>query len=100
MRKSEEVRQCREKLKQNPQLEEEYRSIVKEQLEAGIVEREPEKPTGERLFCMPHKSMMREQATTTKVRMVFHSHAKAHPLMASVNSLVTVDLVIFLQWLG
>ena len=52
------------KLKQNPSLEEDYRNIVKEQLEAGIVEPAPEEPTGERLFYMPHKPVVREEATT------------------------------------
>ena len=48
------------KLKQNPKLEEEYRSIVKNQLEVGIVARAPEKQTGERLFYMPHITVVRE----------------------------------------
>ena len=73
------------KLKQNPSLEEDYRNIVKEQLEAGIVEPAPEEPTGERLFYMPHKPVVREEATTTKVRMVFDASAKEHPLSTSIN---------------
>ena len=75
----------RGKLKQNPSLEEDYRNIVKEQLEAGIVEPAPEEPTGERLFYMPHKPVVREEATTTKVRMVFDASAKEHPLSTSIN---------------
>ena len=42
------------KLRQNPKLEKEYSNIVKEQLEAGIIERAPEKPTEESVcFTFP-----------------------------------------------
>ena len=73
------------KLKRNERLEEDYRNIVKEQLKSGIIEPAPEKPTGQRLFYMPHKPVVREEATTTKVRMVFDASAKEHPLSTSIN---------------
>ncbi|CAB4040645.1 Hypothetical predicted protein, partial [Paramuricea clavata] len=59
--------------------------IVKEQLATGIIEKAPQTPTGERTFYMPHKPVIREYATTTKVRMVFDASAKPNPLANSIN---------------
>ena len=68
-------------LRQKEQLKAEYTHITEEQLEEGIVERVPSKPTGNRVFYLPHKAVVR----TTKVRMVFDASAKSHPLAASIN---------------
>ena len=59
--------------------------IVREQLEEGIVEVAPKTPTGDRTFYMPHKPVVRESASTTKVRMVFDASAKPHLLANSIN---------------
>ena len=66
-------------------LREEYEKIVRDQLEKGIMEVAPETPTGDRTFYVPHKPVVRESASTTKVRMVFDASAKPHPLANSVN---------------
>ena len=73
------------KLRQKEQLKAEYTHIIEEQLEEGIVERIPNKPTGKRVFYLPHKAVVRTEAVTTKVRMVFDASAKPHPLAASIN---------------
>ena len=73
------------KLRRNEKLKIEYDNIVHEQIEQGIIEKVPEQPTGERVFYMPHKPVVRESATSTKVRMVFDASAKPHPLANSVN---------------
>ena len=73
------------KLSQDPKLREEYEKIVREQLEKEIVEVAPEMPTGDRTFYMPHKPVVRESASTTKVRMVFNASGKSHPLANSIN---------------
>ena len=73
------------KLKRNEELKIEYDNIVREQIEQSIVEKIPEQPTGERVFYMPHKPVVRESAISTKVRMVFDASAKPHPLSNSVN---------------
>ena len=49
------------------------------------MERAPETPTGNRLFYMPHKPVVRRDAATTKVRMVFNASMKPHPMANSVN---------------
>ena len=64
---------------------------MREQLEEGIVEVAPETPTGDRTFYMPHKPVVRESASTTKVRMVFDASAKPHPLANSVNECMYTD---------
>ena len=73
------------KLSQDPNLREEYEKIVQDQLEEGMVEIVPETPTGDCNFYMPHKPVVRQSASTTKVRMVFDASAKPHPLANSVN---------------
>ena len=45
----------------------------------------PKTLTGDRTFYMPHKPVVRESASTTKVRMVFDASAKPHRLANSVN---------------
>ena len=49
------------KLKRNEELKVEYDNIVYEQIEKSIVEKAPEQPTGERVFYMPHKPVVRER---------------------------------------
>lgn len=73
------------KNRRNKDLEIEYEKIIHEQLEQGIVEKPPEKPTGSHVFYMPYKPVVREEATTTKVRMVLDTSAKPHPLANSFN---------------
>ena len=73
------------KLKQNQQLKDEYEKIVREQLKDGIIEKTEGKSTSERVFYMPHKPVIKENASTTKVRMVFDASARPHPLGNSVN---------------
>ena len=73
------------RLNQNPKLKKEYEKIVRDQLEEGIVELAPEKPTADRTFYRPYKPVVRESASTTKVRMVFDANAKPHLLATSVN---------------
>ena len=63
----------------------EYADIIEEQLLVGIVEKIPERPTGERVFYMPHKPVIKESAVTTKVHVVFDASAKPYPLANSIN---------------
>ena len=68
------------KLRQKEQLKAEYTHITEEQLE-----RIPSKPTGKRVFYLPHRAVIRTEAVTTKIRMVFDASAKPHRLAASIN---------------
>ena len=73
------------KLTKDESLKREYEKIIEEQLTSGVIERVPAKPTGERVYYMPHKPVVRQDATTTKVRMVFDASAKPSQLAYSIN---------------
>ena len=73
------------KVNQDQDLTKEYENIIVNQLKEGIVGRAPEIPTGKRLFYMPHKPVVKRDARTTKVRMVFDASMKPHPMANSVN---------------
>ena len=66
-------------------LKEAYEKIVATKDESGVIEKVPNRPTGDCVFYMPHKSVIREDATTTKVRMVFDASAKPHYFVNSIN---------------
>ena len=66
-------------------LKEEYEEIVVTREESGVIEKVPNCPTGDHVFYMPHKPVIREDATTTKVRMAFDANTKPHYLTNSIN---------------
>ena len=73
------------KLEKASELKKEYDDIINEQLVEGVVEEAPENPTGDRVYYMPHKPVVRQDATTTKVRMVFDASAKPNESAESIN---------------
>ena len=73
------------KLNRDPQLKDEYKKIVHEQLKDGVIERTERKSTSEWVFYMPHKPVIKEYASIKEVRMVFDASARLHPLANSVN---------------
>ena len=73
------------KLRQNKQLRNDYTEIVNSQLTDGITEIVPDEPTGKCVFYLPQKPVVRQDAMTTKTRMVFNASAKPHPLASSVT---------------
>lgn len=48
--------------------------------------------TGDHTFYMPHKPVIRESTSTTKVRMVFDASAKPHLLANSINECMYTGL--------
>ena len=64
------------KLKKDPELLHDYNNIVKEQLSAGIIEKikHVESKPGT-VHHLPHRTVVRKQKETTKVRMVFDASA-------------------------
>ena len=61
------------KLKKMGKLEE-YDAIIRDQLEKGVVERASEKVLGKE-FYMPHRAVIREQAESAKMRVVYDCSA-------------------------
>ena len=50
---------------------EEYHQIMKEQLNAGVIEPEPKSPVGKVLHYIPHQLVIKESAESTKLRIVY-----------------------------
>ena len=73
------------KMRKMPEILEEYDSIIKQQLDEGIIEPVPERPTGKRITYIPHQPVVREEAATTKVRVVYDASAKATKGVKSLN---------------
>ena len=73
------------KLKNTPRILEEYDKIIKEQLQEGIVEEVPDNPSGSRITYIPHQAVIREDAATTKVRIVYDASAKVGKGIRSLN---------------
>ena len=62
----------------------EYDAGISEQLEQGFVEEVPEKAEGKD-FYLPHRTVVREEAETTKLRVVYDASARAHGNAPSLN---------------
>ena len=65
-------------------MEQAYSEIIEEQKAEGVVEAADQEPRGVE-FYIPHKPVIREEAVTTKVRVVYDASAKAHPNAVSLN---------------
>ncbi|XP_078345136.1 uncharacterized protein LOC144667518 [Oculina patagonica] len=65
-------------------MEQAYSEIIEEQKAEGVVEAADQEPRGVE-FYIPHKPVIREEAATTKVRVVYDASAKAHPNAVSLN---------------
>ncbi|CAB4040528.1 Hypothetical predicted protein, partial [Paramuricea clavata] len=79
------LKRVEKKLEQDECLRKDYEKIIIDQVAAGIIEKAPDTPTGERVFYMPHKPVIKQDAITTKTRMVFDASAKPQPISSSVN---------------
>ena len=73
------------KLWNDPETKQAYDKIIEQQLEVGIIELAPQNPDESRVFYMPHKLVVRKQATTTRVRMVHDTSAKPSSEYVSLN---------------
>ena len=78
------------RLKKQPEILAEYDSIIKQQLEAGVIERVPELDTAEKVHYLPHQAVIRQDAKTTKVRVVYDASAKDSKSKMSLNDCLHV----------
>ena len=62
----------------------EYDSIIREQKEQGILESADQPAHGVK-FYIPHKPVVRENAESTKIRIVYDVSTRAHPSAPSLN---------------
>ena len=58
---------------------------MEEQLQQGIIEPVPEKPTGEIIHWMPHHPFIRDEAESTKMRIVYDCSARQTLKEPSLN---------------
>ena len=63
----------------------EYDQIMREQMSDGIIEPIPTHPTGEVVHYVPHQAVIREDAESTKMRIVYDCSARANPQSPSLN---------------
>ena len=78
------------KLRKTPEILEAYDGTIKEQLKEGIIEEVLEKPTGSRITYLPHQAVVRKDAETTKVRVVYDASAKPSKNARSLNECLHV----------
>ena len=62
----------------------EYDAVIRDQLNQGVVERAPKEITG-REFYLPHRAVVRENAESTKLRVVYDASAREHDNAPSLN---------------
>ena len=68
------------RLKKEPEILEEYDSVIKEQLEKGIIEPVIELERAEKIHYIPNHAVVRRDAKTTKVRVVYDASCKESPV--------------------
>ncbi|XP_066912160.1 uncharacterized protein [Clytia hemisphaerica] len=64
--------------KSNEELLKTYDTIIKEQIELGVIEEVPTSSTPENAFYLPHRPVCRDDRITTKVRMVFDASSSTY----------------------
>lgn len=71
------------KLKRTDMLDD-YDNIIREQIRDGVVERAPTEVKGKEC-CIPHRPVIRENAETTKMRVVYDASARERDGVPSLN---------------
>ena len=71
------------KLRRTDMLEE-YDAVIREQLENGVVERVPAGEEGKR-FYLPHRAVLRDSSSSTRLRVVYDASARAQDQAPSLN---------------
>ena len=69
---------------------EEYGEIMQEQLKDGILEPVSHQPTGDTIHYIPQHAVIKENAETTKLRIVYDCSAKSHKTKPSLNDCLQI----------
>lgn len=64
---------------------EEYNEVMLEQIKDGILEEAPDKPSGQVIHYVPHQPVIREEAESTRMRIVYDCSARASSKSPSLN---------------
>ena len=78
------------KLEQTPNIYVQYNDIINEQVKEGIIERVSELETAGKIHYLPHRAVVRENAETTKVRVVYDASSKDRKSGVSLNDCLHV----------
>ena len=69
---------------------ERYNDIIQTQLSQGIVERADEVVKDGREFYISHKAVVRENAESTKIRIIYDASARANASVPSLNECLEI----------
>ncbi len=78
------------RLKKEPELLKEYDRIIKEQAEQGIIEQVTSLEKADKVHYLPHQAVVRKDAVTTKVRIVYDASSKGSKSDTSLNDCLHV----------
>ena len=78
------------KLHANPDVLEQYKSVIIDQLDKGIIEVVPEGDKATKVSYLPHQPVVREQVETTTVRVVYDASCKDRTTITSLNDCLHV----------
>ena len=78
------------KLSKSPEILAQYDKIIKEQLELGIIDKVSGEHHAGKVSYLPHQPVIREDAETTKVRVVYDASCKDKTTKTSLNDCLHV----------
>lgn len=78
------------KLRKEPEVLEEYNEVIKEQLTSGVIESVTKLERADKVHYIPHLAVVRKEASTTKVRIVYDASAKLGKGGTSLNDCLHV----------
>ncbi|XP_065180165.1 uncharacterized protein LOC135810600 [Sycon ciliatum] len=73
------------RLEAHPELLDQYDTVIQDQLDRGMIEDVPRGFTTNQIHYLPHHSVLKPTATTTKLRVVYDASAKCSEKLASLN---------------
>ena len=78
------------RLANEPKLLNEYDTIIREQLNSGVIEKVGESEANENVHYLPHQAVIRKDAKTTKLRIVYDASSKEGKKGTSLNDCLHV----------
>ena len=78
------------KLRKEPEILEEYDAVMKEQSDSGVIETVTQLEKADQVHYIPHLAVVRREASTTKVRVVYDASAKLGKEGTSLNDCLHV----------
>ena len=78
------------KLEQTPDIFDKYNDIISQQVSEGIIEQVSELEPASKIHYLPHRAVIRENAETTKVRIVYDASCKDRKSGVSLNECLHV----------